>query len=236
MNITEIVAEGAKSYGIDLGEEALGRFQAYCDQLLEWNEKMNLTAIKEPQEVAVKHFVDSLSLLAHCPLEQGAKVIDIGTGAGFPGLPLKIARPDFRLTLLDSLNKRLTFLQGLLDQLGLSAELIHARAEEGGKKPELREQFDLGTSRAVASLRLLAEYCLPYVKVGGVFAAMKGPDVAEELAEAKEAIRLLGGEVESVEEFLLPDGSGRSIVKIRKQRKTPPAYPRHGSKIAKKPL
>lgn len=236
MEIKEIVAQGASAFGVSLEEEALDRFQAYCDLLLEWNEKMNLTAIRKPEEVAVKHFVDSLSLLSVLELPRKANVIDIGTGAGFPGVPLKIARTDLSLTLLDSLNKRLVFLGELAGRLGLTAELLHMRAEEGGRQPQLREQFDAAVSRAVASLNLLAEYCLPYVKVGGVFASMKGPDVQEELEQAKQAISLLGGKIREVKTFALPDGSRRSVILIDKVVPTPEKYPRHGSKIAKRPL
>lgn len=184
----------------------------------------------------MKHFVDSVALLSIFTPDKGAKVIDIGTGAGFPGVPLKIARPDVEITLLDSLNKRLVFLEELLNGLDLSAQLVHARAEEGGRNPALREGFDWAVSRAVANLRLLAEYCLPYVRVGGIFTAMKGPEVEQELLEAQGAIEVLGGTVERVERFSLPDGSGRTVVVVRKERPTPTAYPRHGSKIAKKPL
>lgn len=236
MNQREILASGAAQFGVTLDERALDRFLQYGVCLLEWNQKINLTAITDPEEVAVKHFVDSIALLSIFTPDKGAKVIDIGTGAGFPGVPLKIARPDVEITLLDSLNKRLVFLEELLNGLDLSAQLVHARAEEGGRNPALREGFDWAVSRAVANLRLLAEYCLPYVRVGGIFTAMKGPEVEQELLEAQGAIEVLGGTVERVERFSLPDGSGRTVVVVRKERPTPTAYPRHGSKIAKKPL
>ena len=154
---------------------------------------MNLTAIREPEEVLIKHFVDSLALLGFAELPQGAKLIDVGTGAGFPGLPLKIARPDLRLALLDSLKKRLTFLQAVCGTLGLDADIIHSRAEDGGKPSGLRQNFDAAVSRAVAPLNLLAEYCLPFVRVGGIFLAAKGPQVKEELSQAEKAFQLLGG-------------------------------------------
>lgn len=236
MNQRDILKQGAAAFGVTLDDRALDRFEQYCSCLLEWNQKINLTAIKGPEEVAVKHFVDSVALLSIFTPKKGAKVIDIGTGAGFPGVPIHIVRPDVKLTLLDSLNKRLIFLKELLGRLALSARLEHVRAEEGGKKPELREKYDWAVSRAVANMRLLAEYCLPYVRVGGTFTAMKGPDVEQELGEAREAIGLMGGKVERVERFALPDGSGRSVVVIQKEKPTPAAYPRHGSKIAKKPL
>lgn len=225
-----------KAFGISMDSHQLTQFDDYCRLLLEWNEKMNLTAIREPEEVLIKHFVDSLALLSFAELPQGAKVIDVGTGAGFPGVPFKIARPDFRLTLLDSLNKRLIFLQAVCQSLELDAELIHSRAEESGKLPAFRQRYDAAVSRAVAPLNLLAEFCLPFVKVGGVFLAAKGPQGEEELSKAANGIRLLGGQVEKVERYMLPDGSSRILAVIRKERATPAQYPRHGSKIAKKPL
>ena len=169
-------------------------------------------------------------------LPQGAKLIDVGTGAGFPGLPLKIARPDLRLALLDRLKKRLTFLQAVCGTLGLDADIIHSRAEDGGKLSGLRQNFDAAVSRAVAPLNLLAEYCLPFVRVGGIFLAAKGPQVKEELSQAEKAFQLLGGRAEKTAEYFLPDGSGRTLVTVKKERATPALYPRHGSKIAKKPL
>ena len=226
----------SREYGVALAREQIEQFDSYCRLLLEWNEKMNLTAIREPEGVLIKHFIDSLALLKFAALPQGAKVIDVGTGAGFPGIPLKIARPDIQLTLLDSLNKRLVFLQEVSQALGLDAKLIHSRAEEGGKLPGLRQHFDVAVSRAVASRNLLAEYCIPFVKVGGVFLAAKGPDIGEELSQAEKAVCLLGGTVEKVEHYALPDESGRTLVVIRKEKATPAQYPRHGSKIAKKPL
>ena len=177
-----------------------------------------------------------MALLGFAELPQGAKLIDVGTGAGFPGLPLKIARPDLRLALLDSLKKRLTFLQAVCGTLGLDADIIHSRAEDGGKLSGLRQNFDAAVSRAVAPLNLLAEYCLPFVRVGGIFLAAKGPQVKEELSQAEKAFQLLGGRAEKTTEYFLPDGSGRTLVTVKKERATPALYPRHGSKIAKKPL
>lgn len=234
--ISEILRASARDVNVELDEQADERFHTYLSLLLEWNEKMNLTAITEPEQVAVRHFADSMTLLHAVSLRGDEKVIDVGTGAGFPGVPLKILFPELKLTLLDSLNKRLNFLAELLSTLGLQAQIVHARAEEGGRMPQHREQYDLATARAVASLNLLAEYCLPYVKIGGYFAAMKGPDVEQELKEAEHAISLLGGKVAGVKSFTLPDGSGRSVVLIHKTAKTSDIYPRYGSKIAKKPL
>lgn len=230
------LAEHARELGLSLSEEQLWQFDRYCELLLEWNQKINLTAIRDPEGVLIKHFVDSLALLKYAPLPQGAKLIDVGTGAGFPGVPLKLARPDLSLTLLDSLNKRLLFLQELSQQLSFEAEITHSRAEEAGRLPTLRERFDTAVSRAVASLNLLAEYCLPFVKVGGVFLAAKGPEVEEELAQGERAVKLLGGRIEKIERYQLPEGSGRTLVVIRKEKPTSGEYPRHGSKISKKPL
>lgn len=232
----EKLKEYSESFGVSLNPDQLVQFDDYCRLLLEWNQKMNLTAIREPSEILVKHFVDSLALLKFAELPQGAKLIDVGTGAGFPGVPLKIARPDFKLTLLDSLNKRLIFLQAVCQTLGLDAKVIHSRAEESGKLPSFRQRYDTAVSRAVAPLNLLAEYCLPFVKVGGVFLAAKGPQLEEELPQGENAIHLLGGRVERVERYALPDGSSRTLAVIRKEKPTPAQYPRYGSKIARKPL
>ena len=197
---------------------------------------MNLTAIIEPLEIVIKHFIDSLALLTAVELPQGASVIDVGTGAGFPSVPVKIVRPDIRLTLLDSLNKRVVFLGALSAALEQENDCIHFRAEEAGRNPEYREQFDLATARAVAHLRELSEYCLPFVRVGGRFAAMKGGDVDAELAESSKAIELLGGEIEKIKHFLLPDDSRRSIIIIKKISQNTTKYPRPSAKIAKNPL
>ncbi|MCI8497433.1 MAG: 16S rRNA (guanine(527)-N(7))-methyltransferase RsmG [Clostridiales bacterium] len=232
---TERMKADAESLGISLTGHQLHQFEQYCSLLLDWNQRMNLTAIKEPDAVAVRHFADSLTLLSCCEIGTGASLIDVGTGAGFPGVAVAIARPDLQLTLLDSLNKRLVFLSELTDQLHVQAETVHSRAEEAGRG-KLREQFDVATARAVAPLNLLCEYCLPFVKVGGTFAAMKGPDIEEELEGARGAIELLGGKVEKICPFTLSDGSGRTVVLIKKKSQTPPKYPRHGAKITKSPL
>lgn len=222
--------------GIILSDTQLSQFQRYMELLVEWNQKMNLTAITDPEGVTVKHFFDSLLLLKAVELPQGASLIDVGTGAGFPGIPVAIARPDIKLTLLDSLNKRLVFLAEVCRELGIQADIHHARAEEGGRQKELREQFDFATARAVAGMNVLSEYCVPFVKPGGAFVAMKGPDGEEEAKQAARAIGVLGGKAEKLAQFTLPDGSHRCIVVVRKVRETPDTYPRHGSKISKKPL
>ena len=233
-DIRAYLQECAASCGIEVTGAQAEQFQAYMELLIEWNEKMNLTAITEPRAVAVKHFLDSILLLPY--LDRGDTLIDVGTGAGFPGVPLKIMRPRLDLTLLDSLNKRLNFLKEVMDRLGLDAAVIHARAEEGGRQKALRAQFAHATARAVAPLNLLCEYCLPFLQMGGTFLAMKGPEPEEEVGAAQRAIALLGCELAGVDKFTLPGGDARSLVRIRRVKPLGAAYPRHGSKIAKSPL
>lgn len=235
-DIRGLLVSSAAEYGITVSPEQAEQFQTYLELLTEWNEKMNLTAIREPKEVAEKHFLDSLLLLKYVDFPRGAGLIDVGTGAGFPGVPLLILRPDLRLTLLDGLNKRLLFLEALLRELSLGAELVHARAEEAGRKAEYRTKFDFSAARAVAQLPVLCEYCLPLLKQGGVFAAMKGPKIEAELQSAQKAVKLLGCETLAAHEYALPEGDGRSLVLIRRTGPLPGAYPRHGAKIAKRPL
>lgn len=232
----EKIAEECAGFGINLDNLAKERLDRYASLLLEWSQKMNLTAITQPEEIAEKHFLDCLYLFKFCRVEQQAKWIDVGTGAGFPGIVLKIARPDIQLTLLDGLNKRLLFLQEVLAELGLSAERLHLRAEEGGRQPELREAFDYATARAVARLPALAEYCMPFVRCGGHFLCMKGPAAEEELMEAEKAISLLGGEPGGMYPYQLPGGDARTIIDVKKISHTPAKYPRQGVKITKKPL
>lgn len=208
----------------------------YCTLLLDWNNRMNLTAITEDEAVAVKHFIDSLLPLKLWNLPQGASVIDVGTGAGFPGVVLSLARPDLQMTLLDSLQKRLTFLDAVCTQLEARAALVHARAEDAGRAPAHRAQYDLAVSRAVANLASLAEYCLPLVKTGGVLLAMKGSSGREECAAAQNAIALCGGKIEQVIDYALPGGDPRTLVVVRKISQTPAKYPRTAAKISKNPL
>ncbi len=231
-----LLCEKASGFGVELSSEQVHKFDKYGDLLLSWNEKMNLTAIRDPEGVVIRHFIDSLSLLSVMPLSGEEKVIDVGTGAGFPGIPLLIARPTIQLTLLDSLNKRLVFLQAVLDELALSAKTIHARAEEGGRQKELRENFDLATARAVAALPVLCEYCLPFVKQGGYFVAMKGPDGGEEAKAAQHALLCLQGKLRRQVDFTLPDDSRRTLLVVEKTGHTPATYPRAGAKMAKNPL
>lgn len=226
----------AKQFGIKIDDAMVMKFEYYSEFLQEWNKKMNLTAIRDPEQIIIKHFIDSLLLIPSITIGSQEKIIDIGTGAGFPGVPVKIVRPDVELTLLDSLNKRLLFLAELLRKFQFSANLLHMRAEEGATRPELREQFSIVTSRAVAALPSLCEYCLPYAEIGGMFAAMKGPDALQEIERSEHAIEELGGKLVDVKKYVLPDGSNRSIVLIKKINNTPKQYPRRGTKIAKNPL
>lgn len=223
-------------YGLSATERMLEQFDCYAELLVDWNQRINLTAITESQEICSKHFLDSALLLKQVELKQGSSVIDVGTGAGFPSLPCKILRPDLELTLLDSLNKRINFLQAVSENLHISTNCIHSRAEDGGKNPTLREQFDLATARAVAHLRELSEYCLPFVKVGGTFVALKGPEIEEELQESKKALKLLGGEVLDVVKYSLPGDQKRAAVLVRKVSQTPTKYPRMTAKMKKQPL
>lgn len=230
--LKEICAAQQLPYSVKLAN----KLDCYAEMLVEWNQKMNLTAITEPDDIVVKHFADSLLLLKAVDIPKEAKLIDVGTGAGFPSVPVCLARPDIRLTLLDSLQKRINFLEQLCCSLSLPAHCVHARAEEAGQKPEFREKFEIATARAVANLRELAEYCLPLVKVGGLFAALKGYEIDEELAAAQYAIGLLGGEIESVQRFRLREDASRAIVLIRKVRPVSAKFPRISAKMKKAPL
>lgn len=235
-NIQEKLISQAKQLGIKITEKQAALFQIYMETLVEWNEKLNLTAITEPGEIVEKHFLDSLTLLVACNPKEGGRLLDVGTGAGFPGIPLKIVRPDLQVTLLDGSNKRLRFLGDLCEKLDISCERIHKRAEEAGLDKSMRESFDLVTARAVANMRILSEYCLPLVKMKGYFVAMKGPGAQDELAEAQDALRKLGGDKVNVKQISLPTAGERNLLVIRKLRFTPKEYPRHGGTIMKHPL
>lgn len=235
--IKDLLQNYIKDYKITLTENQYEQFQKYFELLAEWNEKMNLTAITDESGVALKHFADSLSLLNFVDIPQNSTLADVGTGAGFPGVVLKIARPDIKLTLIDSLNKRLVFLGEVCAQLGIEAELIHSRAEDGARDEKLRESFDFAVSRAVARMNVLSEYCLPYVKVGGAFCAMKGAQANEEFKESLNAINTLGGKLENKYFFELPENGGeRAIAVVRKVKNTPQKYPRQSGKIKAKAL
>lgn len=235
--IEELLAESCKKINIELTEKQIKQFIDYKDMLLEWNEKFNLTAITDEREIILKHFVDCLAISAGAELA-GKKIIDVGTGAGFPGVPVKIAFPDTQMILLDSLNKRITFLEELKNKLGLeNVTCIHSRAEDGGADKNLREGFDLCISRAVANLAVLSEYCLPFVKVGGCFISMKGPDVKDELKESEKAIKVLGGEVKEIKLINIPETDiNHSLIIIKKIKPTPSKYPRKAGKAKKEPI
>lgn len=232
----QIILQTLARFEIELDDLAIDRLCTYYEILIEWNEKINLTALTAPEDVALKHFTDSLMLLRYIDIEKEARVIDVGTGAGFPGLVLKIARPDIQLTLLDSLQKRLTFLDAICQALQINdVELIHSRAEDGART-ELRDSFDIAVSRAVASMNTLCEYDMPYVKFGGRFIAMKGKDAEHELADAQNAIMELGGKLIAKHDFILGSAGERSIVEIEKTAPTPKCYPRKSKQIKNKPL
>lgn len=237
MFIDEMKA-AADSYGITLDDIKLRQLTRYYELLVEWNEKINLTAITEPKEVAVKHMIDSLSAYDEKLFIDGARIIDVGTGAGFPGLPLKIFAPQIDLTLMDALNKRVKFLQTVVAELGLkNVECVHQRAEEGARDKKYREGYDIAVSRAVARLPILAEYCLPFVKKGGHFIALKGMQYAEELAEAQKAIKILGGADAISRRVVLPDlDDVRAVITIKKKMPTPKIYPRKAGTPTKNPL
>ena len=228
------IKELSSKIGIMLNDKQIDKFYLYMKLLLEWNEKINLTAIIKPEEIILKHFIDSITKY----LISNSKLIDVGTGAGFPGIPLNIIRNDIEIVLLDSLNKRINFLQEVIKSLELkNVYPVHARVEEFAKNKQYREKFDYATSRAVANLSTLSEYLLPLVKVNGKAICMKGPDIKDEISDGKNAIFLLGGKIEKVESFELPNSDiVRNIIIIEKNRVTPTKYPRKAGTPSKNPL
>lgn len=224
------------AHGVMLDREALMRLDLYAERLIETNRRFNLTAVTDPDEVTVKHFADSLVLLGKTEFPAGASLLDVGTGAGFPGLALKLARPDLQVAFLDGTRKKLGFISSVLEETGLAGETLHLRAEEAGKQPKYREKFDFVTARAVADMAVLVEYCLPFVRAGGLFLAMKSAAAEEEVQNAAGAVRLLGGKTEQNLLFDLVENTPRRIVFVRKISQTPPKYPRASAKIAKSPL
>lgn len=236
---SEIFKRNIESIDVKLDDMQLAQLDKYYDILVEWNSFMNLTGITDYEEVMQKHYLDSLVL--KLPLNKNSdsiKLIDVGTGAGFPGLPLKIAYPKVEVVLFDSLNKRIKFLDEVINQLSLKGiKTIHGRAEDGGRNPELREQFDVSVSRAVADLAVLSEYNMPFVKIGGYFVAYKSGEIDEEIAKAKKAVKILGGEIEKVEKFRLPESDiDRSLVYIKKVKATPKKFPRKAGIPSKEPI
>lgn len=229
---------GLQQLHIALSEKQMEQFLQYYEMLIEKNKVMNLTAITEFDEVVEKHFLDSVSLTQQLDLHQPLKVLDLGTGAGFPGIPLKIVFPELEITLMDSLNKRVLFLQDVISSLQLeNIEAVHGRAEEAARNKKYRESFDLCVSRAVANISTLSEYCLPFVKIGGSFISYKSSTIEDELKDGKKGIAILGGKVKDVYKFTLPDSKlQRSFVIIEKEKKTPKAYPRKAGTPSKDPL
>lgn len=231
-----LLISDAEKLGISIDPQQLSRFETLSKLLVEQNKTMNLTAITDPDGIAVKHFADSISVLTATEIPHGSRVLDVGTGAGFPALPLLIMRPDIDLTMIDSTAKKLKYVENTVNELGLIATTLHTRAEEAGQNKEYRESFDFVVSRAVAALNVLCEYCLPFVKKNGLFIAMKGAKAQEEIDAAKSAIKLLGGKIVAEKSFSLSDGGERTLVVIKKISQIPPKYPRPSAQIAKKPL
>ncbi len=233
---SDLMIDYGKEINIVFTEEQLQKFYQYMNLLIEWNEKINLTAIVEPKEIILKHFIDSLTIIKY--IEPNKSVIDIGTGAGFPGIPVKIMREDLDITLLDSLNKRIHFLNEVIQKLELkNITAIHARIEEFAKNKQYRETFDVATSRAVANLTTLSEYMLPMVDLKGMAICMKGSEINEEISKSKNSIKLLGGKIDKIEEFTLPKSDNRrNLILIKKERQTPGKYPRKPGIPSKEPL
>ncbi|OAH54259.1 16S rRNA (guanine(527)-N(7))-methyltransferase RsmG [Domibacillus aminovorans] len=237
MKINQFQLELAEK-GISLSSEQMNQFQHYYELLIEWNEKMNLTAITDREDVYVKHFYDSLTAAMYTDLTKPLRICDVGAGAGFPSIPLKIAFPQLDVTIIDSLNKRITFLNKLASELKLeNVHFVHGRAEEMGQNPAQRGQYDIVTARAVARMSVLTELCLPFVKTGGAFVAMKAASAADEMENASKAITVLGGKTEDIFSFRLPiEDSERTIIVIRKEKETPKKYPRKPGTPNKAPI
>jgi 16S rRNA (guanine527-N7)-methyltransferase len=237
MSIKNIIEEKAETLGISVSPDLIEKLEVYAKELKEWNEKINLTAITDDEGIAVKHFIDSLMLLKYIDIPENSKIIDVGTGAGFPGLVIAAARPDVKVTLLDSTGKKLKVVNDIGEKMGLlNYEILNMRAEEAGQKKEYRELYDFATARAVAELRVLSEYCLPFVKQNGYFISMKGALADKEIENATNALKTLSGKIEEKYNFNLCDAGERNIIKIKKISQIPTKYPRVSAQIAKKPL
>ncbi|KRQ85950.1 Ribosomal RNA small subunit methyltransferase G [Caloramator mitchellensis] len=234
----EILIIGARNYGIELDEEKVEKFLKYMELLKSWNEKINLTAITDDIEIIKKHFLDSISIVKSNLIKDDASIIDVGTGAGFPGIPIKIIKPNTKVVLLDSLQKRVNFLNEVIKELNLKGiEAVHSRAEDAAKSEKYREKFDISTARAVAHMSILSEYCIPFVKVNGHFIALKGPTVDEEINESRNAIGTLGGKLKSIIETTIPEYDvNHKLIIVEKIKETDKKYPRKPSQIEKKPI
>ncbi|AYE34321.1 16S rRNA (guanine(527)-N(7))-methyltransferase RsmG [Clostridium septicum] len=238
MEFFDLMKTAASEANLDLSEEQYEKFIKYMRLLQEWNEKINLTAITEDEEIIKKHFIDCIKAFKSEPIRNAKTIIDVGTGAGFPGLPIAIMNSNIKVTLLDSLNKRINFLNTVVNELGLeNVTTIHSRAEDGARKTELRENFDVATSRAVANMAVLSEFCIPYVKKGGYFIALKGPLIDDELKDGDKAIRTLGGELKDIIEVKIEGTDLRhNIVEIKKIKQCSKIYPRKAGTVNKKPI
>lgn len=238
MKYFDILNKASDNEGLEFSENKYAQFMKYKDLIKEWNEKVNLTAIKEDEEIIKKHFIDSMKVFKFDQLKDAKNVIDIGTGGGFPGIPMKIIKPEINIVLLDSLNKRINFLNEVIKSLELKdIKAIHGRAEDFAQEVQYREKFDVAVSRAVANLTVLSEYCIPYVKIGGYFVAMKGPAVEDEIKQSKNAIRMLGGRIEHIEKVQIEDSDlNHNLVIIKKVAGTNRKYPRKAGMVTKSPL
>ncbi|MCB2313141.1 16S rRNA (guanine(527)-N(7))-methyltransferase RsmG [Clostridium tagluense] len=238
MKYFDIMNTSSNNEGLEFNEKKYEQFMRYKDLIQEWNEKVNLTAIKEDEEIVKKHFIDSIKVFKFKELKSAKNIIDIGTGGGFPGIPMNLIKPEINIVLLDSLNKRINFLNEVIKELQLkNIKAIHGRAEDFAQEKQYREKFDVAVSRAVANLTVLSEFCIPYVKVGGYFVAMKGPAVEEEIKSSKNAIRMLGGHIEHIEKVQIEDSDfNHNLVIIRKIAETHKKYPRKAGMVTKNPL
>ena len=238
MSNIDILKKGIEDFGLEANEKVLSDFQKYKELLVEWNQKMNLTGIEDEKEVFIKHFLDSISAVTKGYIQNGMSLIDVGTGAGFPGLPLRICLPELKVTLLDSLNKRINFLQEVSSKLSIDdIEFIHGRAEDFGKNEDYREKYDIATARAVAGLPVLMEFCVPFIKVGGYFVCLKGPNANLELEESKKAMEVLGVEyIEKIDVKLPESDLNHNILIFKKVKNTPSKYPRKAGKVSKNPI
>lgn len=237
MSLVDILKKYSFDYGIEINQELSEKLEIYGSLLKEWNDKINLTAIKDDEGIAVKHFLDCLLVSRVADFKDGMKVIDVGTGAGFPGLVIAAAYPNVNVTLLDSTGKKLKAVENMAEEMGVkNVKIVHSRAEDAGKSPEFREKYDFATARAVAELRVLLEYTLPFVKKDGHFLSLKGATAKEEIDGAGISLKTLGGKIDSINDFTLPGGDKRAIIKVKKISQTSPKYPRPSAQIAKKPL
>lgn len=238
MEYFDIMNTASLDVNLAFDEEIYNKFMQYKDMIKDWNEKINLTAIVEDEQIVKKHFIDCIKIFKCSPLKEAKNIIDIGTGAGFPGIPIKIIKSDINVVLLDSLNKRINFLNEVINKIELkNISTIHGRAEDFSRKLEYREKSDVAVSRAVANLAVLSELCIPYVKVGGYFVAMKGPSVEEEIKDGKNAVSILGGKIEDIIKIEIEDSDlNHNLVVIKKIKETPKAYPRKAGTAMKKPL